>query len=98
MTLFPRKLELNLSKQLEKNYSFRIALYCPVTWAFAHADRKYFARFDMWCCRRTEKISGTDCVRNEEVLQRVKEDRNILQTIQERRLYGFFTYYAETAF
>jgi hypothetical protein len=27
-----------------------------------------------------EKISWTDQVRNEEVLQRVKEERNILQT------------------
>jgi hypothetical protein len=37
----------------------------------------------MWFGRRKEKISWTDCVRNEEVLQRVK-DRNILQTIKRR--------------
>jgi hypothetical protein len=29
----------------------------------------------MWCGRRMEKISRTDCVRNEEVLKIVKEDR-----------------------
>jgi hypothetical protein len=29
-----------------------------------------------------EQISLTDCVRNEEVLQRVKEERNILHTIK----------------
>jgi len=28
-----------------------------------------------------EIISGTDCVKNEEVLHGVKEDRNILRTI-----------------
>jgi hypothetical protein len=28
-----------------------------------------------------EKISWTDCVRNEEVLHRVKEERNILHTV-----------------
>jgi transposase len=32
-----------------------------------------------------EKISWTDCVKNEEVLQRVKEDRNILQRIKRRK-------------
>ena len=33
-----------------------------------------------------EKMSWTNCVRNEEVLHRVKEEMNILQTIKERRL------------
>jgi hypothetical protein len=32
----------------------------------------------MWCWRRMEKISWTDHVRNEEVLLRVKEQRNII--------------------
>jgi len=31
----------------------------------------------MWCWRRMEKISWTHHVRNEEVLLRVKEQRNI---------------------
>jgi len=35
----------------------------------------------MWCWRRMEKISWTDLVRNEEVLLRVKEQRNILHEI-----------------
>jgi len=39
----------------------------------------------MWCWRRMEKISWTDCVRNEEVLLRVKEQRNILHEIRKRK-------------
>jgi hypothetical protein len=35
----------------------------------------------MWCWRRVEKISWTVHVRNEEVLLRVKEQRNILHEI-----------------
>jgi hypothetical protein len=35
----------------------------------------------MWCWRRMEKISWTDHVRNEEVLLRVKKQRNILHKI-----------------
>jgi hypothetical protein len=34
------------------------------------------------CWRRMEKISWTDRVRNEEVLHRVKEERNIVHTIK----------------
>jgi hypothetical protein len=32
-----------------------------------------------------EKISWTDCVRNEEVLHSVKEERNIIHTIKRRK-------------
>jgi hypothetical protein len=39
----------------------------------------------MWCWRRTEKISWTDHVRNEYVLLRVKEQRNILYEISKRK-------------
>ena len=40
----------------------------------------------MWCCRRTEKISWTDCANKDEVLQRVEEERNILKTIKRRKV------------
>jgi len=35
--------------------------------------------FEMCCWRKMEKIIWTDRVRNEEVLQRVKEERSIQQ-------------------
>ena len=40
--------------------------------------------FEMWCSIRMEKFSWINHVRNEEVLQRVNEERNILQTIRRR--------------
>jgi hypothetical protein len=40
----------------------------------------------MWCWKREEKISCTDRVRNEEVLRRVKEERNILHTMKRRKV------------
>ena len=39
----------------------------------------------MWCWRRMEKISWTDHVRKEELLLRVKEQRNILHEISKRK-------------
>ena len=41
--------------------------------------------FEMWCWRRMEKISWTEHVRNEEVLLRVNEQRNILHEIIKRK-------------
>jgi hypothetical protein len=48
-------------------------------------DQKQLDRFEMWCCRRMEKISWTDHVRNEKLLLRVKEQRNILHQISNRK-------------
>ena len=39
----------------------------------------------MWFFGRMEKISWRDRVKNGEVLQRVKEERNILHTIKGRK-------------
>ena len=40
---------------------------------------------EMWCWRRMEMISWTNHVRNEEVLLRVNEQRNILHEIRKRK-------------
>jgi len=48
-------------------------------------NMKHLESFEMWCWRRMEKISWTDHVRNEEVLLRVKEQRNILHEIRKRK-------------
>ena len=48
-------------------------------------DQKHLGSLDMWCWRRLEKISWTDCVRNEEVLLRVKQQRNVLHEISKRK-------------
>jgi hypothetical protein len=50
-------------------------------WMLRAVDQKHLKSFEMWCWRRMEKISWTDHVRNEEVLRRVKEQRNILHEI-----------------
>jgi hypothetical protein len=82
--LFTSKLALNLRKKLVKCYIWSIALCGAETWTLRNVDRKYLESFEMWCWRRMEKISWTDRVRNEEVLHRVKEERNIVHTIKRR--------------
>jgi hypothetical protein len=78
-------LGLNLRKKLVKCYIWSIALYGAETWTLWEVDRKYLESSELWCWRRMEKISWTDSVRNEEVLRRVKEERNILHTVKRRK-------------
>jgi hypothetical protein len=83
--LFTSKLDLNLRKKLVKCYIWSIALYGAETWRLWKIDQTYLESFEIWCWRRMQKISWTDRVRNEEVLHRVKEERNILHTIRRRK-------------
>jgi hypothetical protein len=53
---------------LYRGYICYIALYGAETWTLLKVYQKYLERFEMWCCRRLERISWTDHVRNEEVL------------------------------
>jgi len=62
-----------------------IALYGAETWTLRAVDQKHLESFEMWCWRRIEKTSWTDHVRNEEVLLRVKEQRNILHKMRKRK-------------
>ena len=65
-------------------YIWSIALYGGETWTLGAVDQKRLESFEMWCWRRV-KISWTDHLRNEEVLLRVKEQRNILHEIRKRK-------------
>ena len=78
-------LDLELRKKLVKSYIWSIALYGAETWTLRAVDQKHLETFEMWCWRRMEKISWADHVRNEEVLLRVKEQRNILHEIRKRK-------------
>jgi hypothetical protein len=71
--------------KLLKYYIWSIALYGAEGWILRAADQKHLESFEMWCWRRMEKISWTEHVRNEEVLLRVKEQRNILHAIGKRK-------------
>jgi len=83
-TTFNKKRALftsTLRKKLVKFYIWSIVLYGAETWSLRAVDQKHLESFEMWCWRRMGTISWTDHVRNEEVLLRVKEQRNILREI-----------------
>ena len=82
-TAFSKKVlfssKLDLRKKVVNCYLFRIPLFGAKPWTLRKVDQKYLVYFEMWCWRRIE-IIWTDSVRNEEVLHRVKNERNIPHT------------------
>ena len=84
-TLFTSTLDLELRKKLVNCYSWSIDLYGAETWTLRAVDQKQVKSFEKWCWSRMEKISWTDHVRNEEVLLRGKEQRNIPHETRKRR-------------
>ena len=83
--LFTSKLDLNMRKKLIKCYIWSMALYGAEIWTLRATDQEYVESFEMCCWRRMEKTSWTDHVRNEEVLLKVNEQRNILHEIRKRK-------------
>jgi hypothetical protein len=73
-------------------------LYGAELWTHLRVDEKYLESSDAWCWRRVKKISWLDRVKNEEVLNRVKEHRNIPHRIKKGRLTGLVTSCVRTEF
>ena len=73
-------INLSFMKTFSYNLIYDSIFYGAETWTLWKTDKKYQESFEMWRWRRMEKISWTDRMRNEEVLQRDKET-NILHTI-----------------
>jgi hypothetical protein len=83
--LFTSKMDLKLRKKLLKCYIWTVAVYGAETVTVWGVDQKQRESFEMCCWRRMEKIGWTEHVRNEEVLLRVREQRNILHEISKRK-------------
>ena len=75
---------LDFEKEASEVLHLEHALYGAETWTFRAVDQEHLESLGMWCRRRMEQISWTDHVRNE-VLLRVKEQRNILHEISNRK-------------
>ena len=48
------------------------------TWTHKKGDEKYLESFEMWCWKRMDRVRN-------EVLLRVKEERNIILTVKRRK-------------
>jgi hypothetical protein len=79
--LFISKLDWKLRKKLVKCSNWSTAVCGAESWTVRRVYQEYLESFETWCWRRMEKISCIDRVRDEEVLNRVKEEKNILYTV-----------------
>ena len=82
--LFTSKLDLNLRKNVTNGMPhLSIALCGAGVWTLRKIGRNIF-KFEMWCWRWIKKICWSDRVKNG-VYHRVKEEMNIVCTVQRRK-------------
>ena len=78
--LFTSKLDFNLRKKIVECCILDSFVWCR-NFDTSHSRSEISGNF---CWRRMEKNSWTDRARNEEVLHRVKAERNIVQRIKKK--------------
>ena len=65
---------------------FPIASYGCETWVLKKSDKRRLQSFEIWCYRRVLRISWTERITNEQVLQTVQCKRRFLSSLVQRRL------------
>jgi hypothetical protein len=61
ISIFTRKLDLNLRKKVVECNIWSMALYGVGNWTLRRVDQKYLASFKLWCLKRMN-ITWTDGV------------------------------------
>jgi len=79
------KLNRNLKKRMVKTLVWSVVLYGSETWTLRKEDIRRIEAFEMWIWRRMERVSWKEHKTNEEILQKVGEERSLLKTIRERQ-------------
>ncbi|KAI5708046.1 hypothetical protein M8J77_015361 [Diaphorina citri] len=79
-------LTISTKVRLLKCYIFSILLYGVESWTLNENTTKKLEAFEMWLYRRILKISWIEHVTNEEVLRRMKKERELMNIIKVRKL------------
>ncbi|KAJ4447192.1 hypothetical protein ANN_09193 [Periplaneta americana] len=70
-SIFSGPQEKELRKRAVKCFVWSVALYGLETWTLRRSEEKRINAFEMWICRRLERVKWTDRIRNEAVLERI---------------------------
>ena len=70
-------------------YIWSTLQYGVETWTITGSMAKRLSAFEMWCYRRMLRISWTEKVSNEEVLERAKIKKRLYNIIQTKKLQYF---------
>ena len=85
-SIFCGPLEKELRKRLVKCFVWSVALYGAETWILRRNEQKWLKVFEMWIWRRMDRVKRTDKTKNAVVLERVGEERIILELIKKRKI------------
>ncbi|KAJ4438933.1 hypothetical protein ANN_14887 [Periplaneta americana] len=80
-----------LRKRRVKCFVWSVAFYGAEVWILRRSEEKRIKAFEIWICRRMERVKWTDKIRNGAVLERVGEERMMLKLISKPRECGPFT-------
>ena len=87
--LTSRKINIETRKRILQCYVWSTLQYGAETWTISENMAKRLSAFEMWCYRRMLRISWTDKMTNEEVLEKVEIDERLYITIQTKKLKYF---------
>lgn len=83
--LLRQEIPMNLRLRVVKCYIWPILLYGAETWSLKAKSLNRIEAFEMWILRRLLKIPWVDHVSNEQVLQRARTHRQLLDIVKERK-------------
>ena len=78
-------ISIEIRKRLTKFYVWSILTYGSEVWTMSKAMKKRLQVMKMWCWRKMLKISWTKKIKDEEVLDRVKAKKELLENIRNRQ-------------
>ena len=87
--LTSKNIALDTRKRILQCYIWSTLLYGAETWTVSETMAKRLSAFEMWTYRRMLKISWTDKITNEEVLDRINVETRLLAKIQSKKLKYF---------
>jgi len=83
--LMTKNMNMDLRKKMVKTLIWPVALYGCETWTLKKEECRKLNAFEMWIWRRMMNVSWKDKKTNEEVLQMVKEGREIVDIVTQRK-------------
>jgi len=87
--LCSRNIHLNLRVRLARCFVFSVLLYGVEAATISATSMKRLEAFELWVYRRMLKISWTDRISNETVLNRMRKEKEIAKTVKSRKLSYF---------
>jgi len=78
-----------MEKTFIKSCIWSVVLYGSETWTLGKNEKRVINAFETWCWRTMLKIKWTDRITNDEVFQRVKEERLLLKIKKKNRRHSW---------